>query len=235
MALWTASVSIADEIEGRTALTLLSKPIGRRQFILGKFLGILVPVAILFIVLGTVFLGHRVLQGGVRRPRERPAGADSQTACEEMVQITPGLALAFLETVVLTSISVAISTRLPMLANLMICASIYVLGHLVPLLVKSSVGQFPIVPFIAAVLCDGAAGARPLRHGGGHFERTDGAGWLHAVGHTLRPALLGRGHAAGATALRRPRSGIVAFRSWAVNLRRVGTARHNICAIAATD
>ena len=39
LALWTASVSIADEIEGRTALTLLSKPVGRRQFILGKFLG----------------------------------------------------------------------------------------------------------------------------------------------------------------------------------------------------
>ena len=44
LALWTASVSIADEIEGRTALTVLSKPISRRQFILGKYVGILVPV-----------------------------------------------------------------------------------------------------------------------------------------------------------------------------------------------
>ena len=35
--LWAASNSIAEEIEGRTALTVLSKPIGRRQFILGKF------------------------------------------------------------------------------------------------------------------------------------------------------------------------------------------------------
>ena len=52
LALWTASLSIADEIEGRTALTLLSKPVGRRQFILGKFVGILVPVAIMFLVLG---------------------------------------------------------------------------------------------------------------------------------------------------------------------------------------
>ena len=32
----------------------------------------------------------------------------------------------------LTAISVAISTRLPMMANLVICAAIYVLGHLVP-------------------------------------------------------------------------------------------------------
>jgi hypothetical protein len=66
----------------------------------------------------------------------------------EMIRIVPGLVLAFLETVVLTSISVAVSTRLPMLANLLVCASIYVLGHLVPMLVNSSVGKFEIVRFV---------------------------------------------------------------------------------------
>ena len=74
-ALWTASVSIADEIEGRTALTLLSKPVGRRQFILGKFLGILIPVAIIFIVLGTVFLASvsfKAAYDPARPARPRP-------------------------------------------------------------------------------------------------------------------------------------------------------------------
>ena len=56
LAVWTASVSIAEEIEGRTALTLLSKPVGRREFILGKFVGILIPVVIMFLVLGAIFL-----------------------------------------------------------------------------------------------------------------------------------------------------------------------------------
>ena len=37
-----------------------------------------------------------------------------------MLQIAPGLLLGFMEAVVLTAISVAISTRLPMLANLVI-------------------------------------------------------------------------------------------------------------------
>ena len=64
----------------------------------------------------------------------------------------PRLVLAFLETVTLASVSVAISTRLPMLANLMICFSIYVLGHLVPQLVVSSVGKFPIVTFMGQLL-----------------------------------------------------------------------------------
>jgi len=47
---------VADEIEGRTALTVLSKPIGRRSFIMEQILGILWTVVVLFIVLGLVLL-----------------------------------------------------------------------------------------------------------------------------------------------------------------------------------
>jgi len=148
MALWTASISIADEIEGRTALTLLSKPVRRWQFIVGKFLGILGPVAIMFIILGTLFLAT-VSYKVVYDAREGALPQPTAIQCrDEMLQIVPGLALGFLEVVVMTSISVAISTRLPMLANLVICSSIYVLGHLVPMLVNSSVGQFPLVQFM---------------------------------------------------------------------------------------
>ena len=70
----------------------------------------------------------------------------------EMLQVAPGLALAFMETVVLAAISVAISTRLPMLANLTICASIYVLGNLVPVLANSAIGQIEYVAFVANLL-----------------------------------------------------------------------------------
>ena len=64
-----------------------------------------------------------------------------------MIGIVPGLALAFMETVVLTAISVAVSTRLSMLPNLIICGSIYVLGHLIPPIVQSSAGQNEFVSF----------------------------------------------------------------------------------------
>jgi ABC-type transport system involved in multi-copper enzyme maturation permease subunit len=152
MALWTASVSIADEIEGRTALTLLSKPVGRRQFIFGKFMGILVPVAIMFLILGALFLAsvsYKVVYDAREGAQTEPSLAECQ---REMLQIAPGLLLAFMEAVVLTAISVAISTRLPMLANLIICAAIYVLGHLVPILANSAVGQFELVRFVANLL-----------------------------------------------------------------------------------
>lgn len=149
LAVWTASVSVSDEIEGRTALTLLSKPVGRRQFILGKFLGIVGAVAILFVVFGALFLAT-VSYKVVYDARETASPDPTWIECgEEMAQIAPGIALAFMETVVLAAISVAIATRLPMMPNLVICASVYVLGHLTPLLASSAVGQFPIVPFIA--------------------------------------------------------------------------------------
>jgi ABC-type transport system involved in multi-copper enzyme maturation permease subunit len=152
MALWTASVSIAEEIEGRTALTLLSKPVGRREFILGKFVGILVPVAIMFLVLGALFLSsvsYKMPYDARESALTDPTVFDCQ---REMLQVAPGLLLGFMEAIVLTAISVAISTRLPMLANLMICASIYVLGHLVPILADSAVGQIEFVRFVANLL-----------------------------------------------------------------------------------
>lgn len=158
LAVWTASVSISEELEGRTALTLLSKPISRRQLILGKFLGVIGPVVILFLILGALFLSS-VSYKVVYDARESSASEPTTQECQaEMVQIVPGLALSFMEAVVLASISVAISTRLPMMANLVICVSIYVLGHLVPLLVDSALGEFAIVAFVGRFLAAGLPG-----------------------------------------------------------------------------
>jgi ABC-type transport system involved in multi-copper enzyme maturation permease subunit len=55
LALLTASSSVAEEIEGKTAVTVLSKPINRRQFIIGKFLGIEMSVLAMYLILGTLF------------------------------------------------------------------------------------------------------------------------------------------------------------------------------------
>ena len=152
LAVWTASISISEEIEGKTALTLLSKPIGRRQLILGKFLGVIAPVMIMFLILGGLFLStvsYKVVYDARESCLPDPTLIDCQM---EMLQVLPGLVLSFMEAVVLASIAVAISTRLPMLANLVICVSIYILGHLVPLLVNSALGEFAMVDFVGRFL-----------------------------------------------------------------------------------
>jgi ABC-type transport system involved in multi-copper enzyme maturation permease subunit len=150
--LWTASVSVADEIEGRTAVTLLSKPISRRQFVLGKFLGIIWPILLMFVVLGVLLLitvSYKVVYDARETSNPEPTW---QQCYEVMIGTVPGLVLGFFEAVVLTAISVAISTRLPMLPNLVICGAIYVLGHLGPLIVQSSAGQLEFVAFIGRLI-----------------------------------------------------------------------------------
>jgi ABC-type transport system involved in multi-copper enzyme maturation permease subunit len=150
--LWTASVSVADEIDGRTAVTLLSKPISRRQFVLGKFVGIIWPILLMFVVLGVLLLivvSYKVVYDARETSNPEP---NWQLCYEVMIGTVPGLVLGFFEAVVMTAISVAISTRLPMLPNLVICGAIYVLGHLGPLMVQSSAGQLEFVAFIGRLI-----------------------------------------------------------------------------------
>jgi ABC-type transport system involved in multi-copper enzyme maturation permease subunit len=152
VALWTASTSVADEIEGRTALTVLSKPVGRRQFILGKFLGISWPVVLMFLVLGFVFLAtvsYKVVYDARESAKTTPEWPECYA---EVVRILPGLALALMEAIIMAAVSVAASTRLQMIPNLVVCGSIYVLGHLVALLVKSSVGEMALVRFVGRLI-----------------------------------------------------------------------------------
>jgi ABC-type transport system involved in multi-copper enzyme maturation permease subunit len=46
-----ASIGVSEEIEGRTAITVMSKPINRRSFLLGKFLGVLMACAAMSMLL----------------------------------------------------------------------------------------------------------------------------------------------------------------------------------------
>lgn len=152
VAVWTASVSVAEEIEGRTALTLLSKPISRREFVLGKFLGIVWANLLMFIVLGAwmlIMVSYKVVYDARETANPEPAW---QLCAGEMFGTIPGMVLAFMETVVLTAISVAISTRLSIVPNLVICGAIYALGHLGPLIVQSSIGQNEFVAFFGQLI-----------------------------------------------------------------------------------
>ena len=48
--------------------------------------------------------------------------------------------------------SVAISTSLPMFANFVICFTVYVLGHLTPLIVQVTDERFEIVKFVGQLI-----------------------------------------------------------------------------------
>lgn len=154
LAIWTASTSIADEIEGKTALMILAKPVGRQKFVFGKYLGVMIAVTALFFILGVFFL-NTVSYKLVYDARESAKDLPTAIECLNYISgVVPGLFLAYFETIVLTAISIAISTRLPLLPNLTICLTIYVLGHIVPMVVASdTVANMPIIGFFANLVC----------------------------------------------------------------------------------
>lgn len=153
LAVWTASTSVAEEIEGKTAMTLLSKPVNRRQFILGKYLGILGAVVLLLIPITVGFLGciyckvpYDSWESGLK---ENYLPRDSMDA---VMQVLPGVLLVFFESAVMAAVSVAISTRLPMVVNMVTCLAIFVIGHLTPTMVQANVFKLELVQFMARLI-----------------------------------------------------------------------------------
>ncbi len=150
--IWSASSSISEEIEGRTALTVLSKPIQRRSFVIGKFLGIFWVLVLIFIVLGTIELGA-VAYKPIYEARETSNEPPTWQVCHmEMVRTVPGLLLGLMQATVLSAISVALATRLPQLANIAVCFGVYIVGHLATALVSSTITGFEIVRFVAQLV-----------------------------------------------------------------------------------
>lgn len=150
--IWAASSSISEEIEGKTALTVLSKPIQRRSFIIGKFMGIFWVLLLMFVILGAFELGA-VAYKPIYDAREVSQELPTWQVCHaEVMSTVPGLAMAFMQAIVLTAISVALATRLPQLANLAICFTIYLIGNLSTVFVSSTQEGFDIVKFIAQLI-----------------------------------------------------------------------------------
>ena len=158
IAVWTASTSVADEIEGKTAMTLLSKPINRRQFVLGKYIGILqvvlwymLPITVVFLYLVYYKVAYDAKEGSKDLP-------EFAVRMAEVLQVIPGLVLLFMEIAVLAAISVAISTRLPMVVNLTSCFAIFVVAHLTGILVHASVVKNEFVLFWARLIATALPG-----------------------------------------------------------------------------
>lgn len=167
-----ASMSVSEEIEGRTAVTVMSKPISRRQFLLGKFLGILFAAMLMTFLLGWVLIWITVFgRWYIRLPGQQdlpdPAWVvelsrglfpesslvDLATGiglwADDLLMSTPGLVIGFCQVMVLLAIAVALATRLPMVVNFPICLLVYFLGHLTPIMTEVTRTKNRLVYFVA--------------------------------------------------------------------------------------
>ena len=164
LAVWSASQSVAEEREGKTVMTLLSKPITRAEFILGKYVGILQAVLLQMLILAFVLVPCVAWKYGVDKKESGGGRVDwvertevfgtemtwlQKDRQETALSILPPLAMVFLQVAVMTSVAVALSTRLPALVGIIACFAIFVVGNLVPTLVQTSLQDAVFLKFIA--------------------------------------------------------------------------------------
>lgn len=151
-AVWSAGTTVSEEIEGRTALTVLSKPVSRRSFVLGKYVGIMLAVLVLFAIVSAVLLVV-ISYKPIYESRETTRAAVSwQTGHAEIMSTLPVLGLYFMETCAVGAVAVALATRLPLLANFITCFLVYVVGNLTSILVLSAGQKFELVEFVGKLI-----------------------------------------------------------------------------------
>jgi ABC-type transport system involved in multi-copper enzyme maturation permease subunit len=171
--IFAACISVSEEIEGRTAVTLLSKPISRRQFLMGKFFGIMLASLFMTALMGWmliwVILGKTLYDAGlpgiempvdpawvtawVENTMGRSSSGDLLRGIGLWIGDTltalPGLTIGFCQVLVLIAVAVAVATRLPMLVNIPFCILVFFLGHLTPIMSEVSRGKFKLVEFVS--------------------------------------------------------------------------------------
>jgi ABC-type transport system involved in multi-copper enzyme maturation permease subunit len=134
--LFATSKSIFEEIEDRTMLTLMSKPVRKWQVLVGKYLGIILSSLLGIAILG----GLLVLCLCWRIPGDAMLRTNSLDE-REILQITdlrlmhsmgllPSLVLMWLQICVLAAIGVALSTRFSLVVNLPVVILLYIAGNL---------------------------------------------------------------------------------------------------------
>jgi len=154
LGIFSAANLITTEIENKTAMTVMSKPLRRHEFVIGKFLGIAFAVTFLAVLITVVFIVvtiAKVAGGDIVIRQIAYAGI-----WPEVSVLFPGLILGLFETLVLTTLSVALSTRLPMILNVSISFGLFVIasisGPVVDYLGEKKSSVVPVAKFFYYIL-----------------------------------------------------------------------------------
>src|SRR5215207_8400348 len=134
--LFATSRSIYDEIEDRTMLTLMSKPVRRWEVLLGKYLGIILSTALAVAVLGGVLMIAtylRIPDDYMIRTRtldDRELANLAGYRKMHLAGLLASLVMVWMQISVLAAIGVALSTRFSLVVNLPAVIIIYIAGNL---------------------------------------------------------------------------------------------------------
>lgn len=122
---------ISEDIRNRAILVVFAKPISKREFILGKYIGIMLTILCAFFFLTLVFGLTLLWKGDILH----------------YGNIMKSIILSYELVAIITAISLTLSIFLPIALNAVVCFFIYAAGHLSPyicgrLTEKGGVSQF---------------------------------------------------------------------------------------------
>jgi hypothetical protein len=125
------SQSVHDELASRTALTLFAKPLGRGTYLVGKTLGTWLTVVATGLVLASAHAA--LLWVGGRTGFEDALDLHEPSMNSLAVPWKPVLvahALGLLHGGVMACVAAVLALRLALVANILLCFAVFVLGHL---------------------------------------------------------------------------------------------------------
>ncbi len=131
LAVVCVSQSVHDELASRTALTLFAKPIGRGTYLAGKVLGAWITVAIAGL---TIIATHLLLlwlagRTGFEGALDADHGPSGMALAVPWQPVIAAHLLALLHTGLLGCIAAVLALRLALIANILVCFALFVLGH----------------------------------------------------------------------------------------------------------
>src|SRR5881227_3219355 len=133
---------IPQDIEDRTVYTILSKPVPRLEYLLGKIAGVLLLLAISTLVMSAVFLfvlyarEQSVIQMTLRQmsgaPREQVDDALRAIRSSALnIDLFPGIIIIYLKASLLAALTLFVSTfATTHIFTIVVMAFIYFIGHL---------------------------------------------------------------------------------------------------------
>ncbi len=141
IAITTSIFLIPDEVEKRTIYSVLSKPVQRWEFFIGKFLGgaltVLISLGLMAIVLGVVvFLMSAQPPAGVelqaitQQAQKLDVGDWMRRGGRELALVARGTSVIYFELVLLTAIATTLSLFLTPTVNFAVTALLFIVGSL---------------------------------------------------------------------------------------------------------
>ena len=195
--LFATSRSIYEEIEDRTMLTLMSKPVRRWEVLVGKYIGIITSALIAIAALGAILLiatwlripGDYLLRANTLDDREAKQILDWRMM--HLSGLLPSLVLVWFQVSVLAAVGVALSTRFSLVVNLPTVIIVYVAGNLTrflfPLEGRSAIVKgfaqviSTVLPFLRVFDLRDKTIYSPIRLAGTMFEQNPSGVYLSKI------------------------------------------------------